>query len=143
MELLRYALVFLTIALVGGLLGATLVLLLSPLIAPFRRTDIGRVLVATANGVGILLAVHLAFRVCRWTGELPSYLMYALPFCAMISNDLWRIRRARTAPGVLGLDLAADPSLRRDVVLTERMNVVADTVGFLVGVLLLPALTFV
>jgi hypothetical protein len=140
MELLRYIIVFLVVGWGGGLLGGLLFLITLPLLSRLRGTTTGRVMSAAANGLATLVAVVLAFHACRWTGDEPSYGMFAVALVAMISNNCWRIRRALSARTIGCQALDEEPTMRAGVVTTERMNSVADLLGFACGLAVIPTL---
>ena len=67
--------------------------------------------------------------------------MFALAFAAMVSNDLWRIRRAQSAHTIGGRALDEEPAMRAGMVTTERMNLVGDILGFAGGLAVIPSLS--
>ena len=143
MEAVRYVLVLLVVGWGGGLLGGIAFALLLPLFSRLRGRDLGRLISAMGNGLSTMGAVILAYALCgKWTGEPPSLAMFGLAFLALMSNDSWRGRRAQAASSIGGVSLAADPEMRRGFVLTERLNHAFDFVGFAVGMILIPTLSF-
>lgn len=140
MEIVRYAVVFFSVGWGGGLIGGALFLVTSPLLLRLRGTVAGRALTAATNGVSIFAAVYLSHIACRWTGEDPTYLMYALAFLAMFSNDLRRISRARVVRTMAGQPIE-DDEMRAGIIQTEEFNLIADVNGFLIGVVFIGPLS--
>ena len=133
LEILRYVIVFFVVGWGAGLISALSLFLLNPLWSSIRGTDLGRVIVASTNGAATFIAVYLAYYLVGLTGSPAKYAMYAIAFTALMSNDLWRIRTtyARLKPFGHQLDQAG-------VVVTEKLNLAADVIGFAVGIAILP-----
>ena len=141
MEFLRYLIVFFVVGWGGGLLSGLLFFITLPLLSSLRRTTLGRMVNAAENSLATLVAVVMAFHFCRWTGDYPSYGMFALAFVAMMSNNLWRIRRVKSAYTIGGETFDEAPAMRAGVVVTEQMNLVGDLLGFAGGLALVPSLS--
>ncbi len=140
MEVLRYALVFFVVGWGGGLIGGVFFIVTLPFHSPLRGTNAGRVFNALLNGTAVFLSVVLAALVRRWTGGQPKSAMFAFACVAMLLNDRWRINRVQTASVFASEDLDSDESMRANLVLTERLNMVADVAGFAMALWLLPAM---
>lgn len=143
MEFLRYVIVFFAVGLGTGVIGGLLFLLLMPVLSRLRGTQSGIVVVGTMNGAATMLAVYVSYIMCGWTGGEASYLMYAIAAFALISNDLSRISRFKSAYSIAGEIHAKESDTRAAMVRTEQMNFGADLVGFAIGLLLIPRLDFI
>ena len=140
MEILRYIIVFFTVGWGCGIIEAILFVLIIPLICLLRGTTARGGVVAVSNGVATLLALYLAHLACSWTGGQATLLMFGIAFWALLSNDLRRIKRAKG--GIILGRIVEDENFRVGMVQTEKMNLIADVVGFSAGLALIPRLEF-
>lgn len=70
-----------------------------------------------------------------------TYLMYGIPFYAMISNDLHRIRFAKSRVKYLERDEVDEKDLKS--VESEMVYLIGDVIGFVSGVVILSPMRFV
>lgn len=86
------------------------------------------------NGLATFAATYVVKWICGWLGVQPTYAMFALPFIALMSNDMRRLHGAKTQAGFAGMELSNDSEGRKIVVTAERCNLWSDLIGFSVAI---------
>lgn len=97
---------------------------------------VGRIAIFVVCAPGVFLLVYVVSRLCLWLDVTLTYAIYLLPFWAMFSNDLQRIKNAERMQGTPGVAFEA----RGQVVGMERAYLWADLLGFVSAVVFLSPL---
>ncbi|MCG8345316.1 MAG: hypothetical protein MI685_09205 [Chlorobiales bacterium] len=135
MTILAYILAFFTIGWGSGIVG----LVFMPLIMAAIKSPgslIHRCANFSVNLVATFIATYAVSFVCSWLNVETVYAMFALPFFAMISNDLKRISAQASSDS----NLTDNPDVPEIILGIEVSNLWADIIGFGLAIVLMSPL---
>lgn len=131
-----YVLAFFCVGWGQGIIG----ILFLPVVLPFKNSALMRPMEFLTNGTSTFLATYAVYWICVWLNTSPTYLMFAFPLIAFVANDLKRIQRSKEAMTIGGLTWESNQSEREGMVISEKINLYSDIVGFGIAVAILTPL---